>query len=123
MFKISNNDFRILIKYKEFLKYLDGILENIPRKDMYYKDKIKDISILLLEDIFKCSYDNKKDNINRYFTNIKSQIALLDFMLERLLDKKYISEKSLYKIGTMLTEINKMATGWLNNMVNNASKY
>ena len=36
-------------------------------------------------------------------------------MLERLLLKKYISEKNLYKLATDLVEINKMVTGWLNN--------
>ena len=36
-------------------------------------------------------------------------------MLERLLLKKYISEKNLYKLVTDLVEINKMVTGWLNN--------
>ena len=40
MFKISNNDFKILQKYKEFTTYLENILQNVPRKDMYYKDKI-----------------------------------------------------------------------------------
>ena len=36
-------------------------------------------------------------------------------MLERLLLKKYISEKNLYKLANELVEINKMVTGWLNN--------
>ena len=44
-----------------------------------------------------------------------NNIALLDFMFERLLLKKYISEKNLYKLATDLVEINKMVTGWLNN--------
>lgn len=40
MFKINNNDFKILQKYKSFLMNLDCSLENIPRKDMYFKDRI-----------------------------------------------------------------------------------
>lgn len=36
-------------------------------------------------------------------------------MLERLLLKKFISEKNLYKLAIELVEINKMVTGWLNN--------
>lgn len=36
-------------------------------------------------------------------------------MVERLLLKRYISEKNLYKLTTELVEINKMVTGWLNN--------
>lgn len=118
MFRINNNDFKILQKYKSFLMNLDNSLENIPRKDMYFKDKIKNISLDVLKDILLCSYDTSSVKI--YRTSIKANIALFDFMLERLLLKKYISEKNLYKLASELVEINKMVTGWLNN---NESKF
>ena len=113
MFRINNNDFKILQKYKIFLMNLDNSLENIPRKDMYFKDRIKNVSLDVLKDILLCSYDTS--SVSSYRTSIKVNIALLDFMLERSLLKKYISEKNLYKLATDLVEINKMVTGWLNN--------
>ena len=113
MFRINNNDFKILQKYKSFLMNLDNSLENIPRKDTYFKDRIKNISLDVLKDILLCSYDTS--SVKMYRTSIKANIALLDFMLERLLLKKYISEKNLYKLTNELVEINKMVTGWLNN--------
>lgn len=113
MFRINNNDFKILQKYKIFLMNLDNSLENISRKDMYFKDRIKNVSLDVLKDILLCSYDTS--SVSSYRTSIKANIALLDFMLERLLLKKYISEKNLYKLVTDLVEINKMVTGWLNN--------
>ena len=113
MFRINNNDFKILQKYKMFLMNLDNSLENIPRKDMYFKDRIKNISLDVLKDILLCSYNTS--SVSLYRTSIKANIALLDFMLERLLLKKYISEKNLYKLATDLVEINKMVMGWLNN--------
>ena len=113
MFRINNNDLKILQKYKIFLINLDNSLENIPRKDMYFKDRIKNVSLDVLKDILLCSYDTS--SVSSYRTSIKATIALLDFMLERLLLKKYISEKNLYKLATDLVEINKMVTGWLNN--------
>jgi len=109
MFRINNNDFKILQKYKTFLMNLDNSLKNIPRKDMYFKDRIKNISLDVLKDILLCSYDTS--SVKMYRTSIKANIALLDFMLERLLLKKYISEKNLYKLTTELVEINKMVTG------------
>ncbi|MBS5862629.1 MAG: four helix bundle protein [Firmicutes bacterium] len=118
MFRINNNDFKILQKYKSFLMNLDNSLENIPRKDIYFKDRIKNISLDVLKDILLCSYDTSSVKI--YRTSIKANIALFDFMLERLLLKKYISEKNLYKLASELVEINKMVTGWLNN---NESKF
>lgn len=113
MFRINNNDFKILQKYKLFLMELDNLLENVPRKDMYFKDRIRNISLDVLKDIMLCSYDT--NSVSDYKISIKANIALLDFCLERLLLKKYISEKALYKIGVQLVEINKMVTGWLNN--------
>lgn len=113
MFRINNNDFKILQKYKSFLMNLDNSLENIPRKDIFFKDKIKNISLDVLKVILLCSYDTS--SVKMYRTSIKANIALLDFMLERLLLKKYISEKNLYKLANELVEINKMVTRWLNN--------
>ena len=115
MFHISNNDFKILNKYKEFISKVDNILENVPRKDMYYKDYIRRILFNLLESIFKSSYEVNKDNINNYYVNIKSDIAIIDFMIDRLHIKKYISERQVYKLGNELIEINKIVTGWINN--------
>ena len=44
MFKIVGNDFNILNKYKIFIIELDNLIENIPRKDYFYKDKITYLS-------------------------------------------------------------------------------
>lgn len=82
MFRINNNDFNILIKYKKFITELDKYLENIPRKDYFYKDKIRNAANEILELILECNYTD--DNIEYYNKKIKSKIAYLDFMLERL---------------------------------------
>ena len=42
MAEITNKEFIILTKSKDLIFYIDDILENVPRKDMYYKDKIRD---------------------------------------------------------------------------------
>lgn len=119
MLKISNNDFKVLIKSKEFLDKIDNLLENVPRKDMYYKDKLRSVCDNLLQNIFEASYELDKNNINYYYKKIKSNIAHIDFMLDRLHTKKYISSTNLYRIGTLLVEINKLVTGWLNVLVKN----
>lgn len=80
---------------------------------MYFKDRINNLYLDVLKDILLCSYDTS--SVKLYRTSIKTNIALLDFMLERLLLKRYISERNLYNLTTELVEINKMVTGWLNN--------
>ena len=113
MFKINNNEFTLLNKYKLFINELDNLIENIPRKDYFYKDKIRVVSNLIIELILKLNYD--EDNISYYKSNIKGNIAYLDFLLDRLFTLKYISEKNLCIIGEKLIEINKMVTKWINN--------
>ena len=115
MFKIISNDFNILNKYKVFIIELDNLIENIPRKDYFYKDKIRTVSNYILELILKYNYEEKDFNVSYYVVNIKGNIAYLDFLLDRLYDMKYINSKNLYKITLKLIEINKMVTGWLNN--------
>ena len=56
MFKIINNEFKLLYKYKELIKNLDNLIENIPRKDYFYKDKIRTVSNYILELIVKYNY-------------------------------------------------------------------
>ena len=48
MSEIKNREFLILSKSKELLFDLDDILENVPRKDIYYKDKLKKYSAFLI---------------------------------------------------------------------------
>ena len=115
MFKIINNEFKLLHKYKEFIKNLDNLIENIPSKDYFYKDKIRTVSNYILELILKCNYESDNFNLLFYKSNIKGSIAYLDFLLDRLYDMKYINEKNLYNITTKLIEVNKMISGWLNN--------
>lgn len=114
MFRINNNDFKILDRYKTFLVNLDNLLENVPRKDMYFKDRIRNCSLDILELIIKLNTDN---DVNVEFI-IKSKISMMDFLLERLYVKKYISEKALVMIGNQLVEINRMVGGLINSIKN-----
>ena len=55
----SSKEFLILTKYKDFMNILDKIIENIPKKDYFYKNKLKELSIELLYSINKT---NNEDN-------------------------------------------------------------
>ena len=119
----SNNakEFLILTKYKEFINILDDVIENIPKKDIYYKNKLKEISINLLYYINKTNNEEDYNKINSYKVEIKSLIELIDYILERLYIKKYISKNSINKLGYKLIEINKMRSKWMENKISYAS--
>ena len=61
MYQINNNDFKILNKYKIFLDKLDDLLENVPRKDLFFKDLIRKKAYETLELILLCSYEKDID--------------------------------------------------------------
>ena len=119
----SNNakEFLILTKYKGFINLLDDVIENIPKKDIYYKNKLKEISINLLYYINKTNNEEDYNKINSYKVEIKSLIELIDYILERLYIKKYISKNSINKLGYKLIEINKMSSKWIENKISYAS--
>ena len=119
----SNNakEFLILTKYKEFITMLDDVMENIPKKDIYYKNKLKEISINILYYINKKNNEEDYNKIDTYKVEIKSLIELIDYILERLYIKKYISKNSINKLGYKLIEINKMSSKWMENKISYAS--
>lgn len=120
----SNNnakEFLILTKYKEFITMLDDVIENIPKKDIYYKNKLKEISINILYYINKTNNEEDCNKVINYKVEIKSLIELIDYILERLYIKKYISKNSINKLGYKLIEINKMSSKWMENKISYAS--
>ena len=119
MYHINNSDFQILSKYKNYLKVLEDALENVPRKDLYFKDLIRNKSYEILQYILECSYEEDTVKVLGYRTSIRADIAMVDFLIDRMYDKAYISEKMANKLSLLLIEINKMILGLISNLVRN----
>lgn len=118
----SSREFLITNKYKEFINILDNLIENIPKKDYFYKDKLKELSIKLLYFINKANNENNYKNISIYKVEINSFISVIDYILERIFIKHYISESNLKKVTYKLSEINKMCNKWMDNKIEYDSK-
>ena len=105
---MNNNEFKIVIKIKDYIKVIDNYIVNIPKKELYLKNRIYNYSFDLLEEVYQM-------NNTKEFTNnkLKSKISMLDYLFEYLYIKKYISEKQLEKIIFKLIEINKMISSWV----------
>lgn len=118
----SSKEFLILTKYKDFLNILDKIIENIPKKDYFYKNKLKELSIELLYSINKTNNEDNYKLISSYKVEINSLINTIDYIIERLFIKGYIVETSLKKVSYKLSEINRMCNKWLDNKIDYDSK-
>ncbi len=108
-----NDNFTIALKTKKLIIHIYNLMENIPRKDYFFKDKINNTAFDLLETIYLANYST--ESFELYYAKIRNNIAFLDFLLEALYKKRYISLRQLEKEVYLLTEINKMTTKWLNN--------
>lgn len=108
--RVFNDNFIISKKTKKFILDLYNLMENIPRKDFFIKEKINLTTFDLLENIYLANSD--LDAFETHYLNIIKNISILDFLLEILYRKKYISLKQLEKEGYLLTEITKMVKAW-----------
>ncbi|MDD4187379.1 MAG: four helix bundle protein [Bacilli bacterium] len=108
-----NDNFKIAAKTKKIIINLYNLIENIPRKDYFLKEKVNQTSFELLECIFLANELEIK--FEYYYINILKSISLLDFLLEILYRKKYISLKQAESQLYLLTEVRKMVNSWRKN--------
>ena len=113
MFQVNNKNYLVLVRFKEFMILLDKTLENVPRKDMFYKDEIRKECISALELIIKLGFEEEKMVSDGLL--IRSKIGVIDFLLDRLYNLRYITEKQIYNLGLYLSEIIKMVNGIVKN--------
>lgn len=113
MFQVNNKNYLVLVRFKEFMILLDKTLENVPRKDMFYKDEIRKECISALELIIKLGFEEEKMVSDGLL--IRSKIGVIDFLLDRLYNLRYITEKQIYNLGSYLSEIIKMVNGIVKN--------
>ena len=106
----KTNKLRILSSYKDFLYDIETILVNVPKKDYISRSNFYNKSIEILELIY---YANNISNKKEYQLKLITKISVLDFYIERLYKKKYISESTTIKYSKKLNEITKMVYGWI----------
>ena len=107
-----NEKFLIAKYMKNFILNLDDMIINMPKKENYMKDKILETSLQVLYDIYEANYKKGQDRKEKQ-VQILSKIHLLDFYLERLYEKRYISEKICLRKSNELLQINKMVYKWI----------
>lgn len=112
--KNSNSEFLIASKSKIILKKVYNITMNMQKKDLICKEKINYLCFDLLNNIYLANYN--KIDINKYLPLIQTDISLLDFYLEILYEKKYISKNQLNELLYILINITKMTTVWAKNL-------
>lgn len=109
----NEEKFKLISNIKKFILDSEKLLDNIPRKDYYNRDFLRDNMIELLRLVYLANITTDKEVKKKYQLDMFSRISLLDFFLERAYILKYISEKQLYNYTKRLEEILKMTKGWI----------
>lgn len=114
---MKDEKFKVILNTRKLLFLIDKSLNNVPNREKALIDRIKNVSYDLLECIYLANnLDAKYHKNNRLFYEHKSlaKLNILDFLVEELYAKKYISEKQNKNIVSYLVTINKLIKGWIN---------
>ena len=117
---LVNNNFIIASKTRGLIKDLSNMIEIIPKRYYYQKNKLLSYSYDMLECIYiinDADFDTKL-----YMQKLVMDISLIDFTLGMFLDKKLISKGNSEMILYRLTEISKMTSVWLHNIRENQNE-
>lgn len=109
----NEEKFKLASNIKKFILESEKLLDNIPRKDFYNRDRFRNDITEMLRLVYIANLTNNKDEKKKYQINIFARISMIDFYLERAYVLKYISEKQLYNYTKKLEEIIKMTKGWM----------
>lgn len=113
---MKEEKFKILDFIRNLILYIDKELDNFPKKDIELKNKIRNISYVLLELAYKANYtsnmEKKLDEIEDIIANIK----VIGFLIELCYEKQIINSKKYIKFGEKLDDIVKYSVGWKNSI-------
>ena len=92
----SDEKFKLALLEKKLILESDALLSNIPKRDYYNKNKIKeDITNILYLIYLANNIEDTKSRL-KYQHDILARLSMIDFYLERAYLLKYISQKQLY---------------------------
>lgn len=121
MHDVDKQKFRLLVDIEKFSIYVNNLVENIPSKDFFYKDKIRNEMI----EIYKCVVEmnelktiNDVDSFLEKNVTMQSSLSVISHMLEIIYKKKYINQKNLEKIIYNVNKIQKIIFVWKKNYLN-----
>lgn len=111
---MKEEKFKAIQLIREIIVYLDGMLENFPKKDLEISRTIKEESYVMLKLAYSANVTTELKERQNNLEQIIVRVKLLDFFVNIAYDKKIINQKKYLKVGQRLDDIIKYVTGWLN---------
>ena len=113
---MKTEKFKVIQFIRELLITIDKEMDNIPKKDIELKKRIRSNSYDLLEISYEANSIEDITEKKRLLIKILSKVKVIDFLLNLSYDKKIITEKKYCKFGNRLDDIIKYTTGWIKSL-------
>lgn len=109
---MKEEKFKAINFIRELIIYLDGLLDNFPKKDVELKNRIRSNSYDLLEISYEANLT--KDNIEKekLLSKAMAKVKILDFLINLCYDKQIINSKKYVRFGKSIDDITKYLVGW-----------
>ena len=105
--------FKIIQFSRELIIALENHLDNFPRKDIELKNRIKNVSYDILENLYIVNTITNGEERLSVLYHIIAKLKLLDCLLNLCYDKQIINSKRYIKFGEKMDDILKYINGWI----------
>ena len=109
-YQYNKSQFIIAVKAEHLIYDINDLLEVIPKKYYYHKNKILSYSYELLDNIYVVN--NSKGEIADNMLNIQKDISMIQMLIGYFITKDILSLKQVGKVFKTLTELSKMTYSW-----------
>lgn len=110
---MKEEKFKVLQYIRELISRIDKELENIPKKEIELKNRIRNNTYDILEIAYEA---NSVEDIilkKSLLLKIVAKIKVIDFLLNLCFEKQIITEKKYFKLTQKIDDIVKYTMGWL----------
>ena len=109
---MKEEKFKAINFIREIIVYLDNLLDNLPKKDLELKNRIRNNSYDLLELSYEANLNNDKMEKERLLSKSIAKLKILDFLINLCYDKQIINSKKYVRFGKSIDDITKYLVGW-----------
>ena len=98
---MQKEKFKVINFIRELLVNIDKNLDNFPKKDIEIKNRIRNISYDLLENVYIANAIENVANKTELLNKCIAQIKVMDFLINLSYDKQIINNKKYFSINSI----------------------
>lgn len=111
--EMKNEDFRIVGKIRELMKYCDSyVFSSFPKSELALKIRLEKCLYSLHEECLRARLNVGNIRV-KHIKELVINISLIDYYIGTCSCKKIITSKRYFSIMGFLDSLNKMVGGWL----------